>query len=253
MGPASRVAHSRAGMTSGANRRVLVVEDDEDIARLIRLHLADCGFEVTVAHDGLEAAALVDAQAFGLITLDLTLPGLDGLGLCRRIRERSSTTPILMLSARSSELDRVLGLELGADDYLTKPFSVRELQARVKAIFRRTEALARPAGGDAPLLQVGRLCIDAERREVKVDGRPVQLRAKEFALLHEFARHPGKVYSRAALLEAVWSYGHEGYRHTVNTHINRLRTKIERDPARPTLIRTVHGVGYQLVSDVEEG
>lgn len=229
------------------NRCVLVVEDDADIANLIEMHLADCGFEVVIAHDGLRAETLVAEQTFGLVTLDLTLPGLDGIELCRRIRARSATTPILMLSARSSELDRVLGLELGADDYLTKPFSIRELQARVKAIFRRTDALSRTAGNDATVLRVGPLSIDVERHEVKVEGRPIQLRAKEFALLYEFACHPGKVYSRAALLEAVWKYGHDGYRHTVNTHINRLRLKIETDPARPTLIRTVHGVGYQLM------
>lgn len=231
------------------HRRVLVVEDDEDIARLIQMHLVDCGFDVVVAHDGLRAQALLAEQAFGLITLDLTLPGIDGIELCRHLRRMNQTTPILMLSARSSELDRVLGLELGADDYMTKPFSIRELQARVKGIFRRTEALGRNTEGDARPLQVGRLRIDVERREVKIDGRPIQLRAKEFALLHEFARHPGRVYSRSALLEAVWQYGHEGYRHTVNTHINRLRMKIESDPARPSLIRTVRGVGYQLVSD----
>ncbi len=231
------------------NRRVLVVEDDEDIARLIRMHLVDCCFEVVVAHDGPSAQTLLAEQVFGLITLDLTLPGIDGIELCRRIRRMNQTTPILMLSARSSELDRVLGLELGADDYMTKPFSIRELQARVKGIFRRTEALERPADSSTLPLTVGRLTIDVERREVKVDGKPIQLRAKEFALLYEFARHPGKVYSRAALLEAVWQYAHEGYRHTVNTHINRLRMKIESDPARPSLIRTVRGVGYQLAPD----
>ena len=231
------------------NHRVLVVEDDEDIARLVEMHLTDCNFEVVVAHDGLRAQTLLSEQAFGLVTLDLTLPGLDGISLCQRIRHLDQTIPILMLSARSSELDRVLGLELGADDYMTKPFSIRELQARVKAIFRRADARERPSNDGALTLCVGRLKIDVERREVKIDDRTVQLRAKEFALLHEFARHPGKVYSRAALLEAVWHYGHEGYRHTVNTHINRLRMKIESDPARPSLIRTVRGVGYQLVAD----
>jgi DNA-binding response OmpR family regulator len=231
-------------------RRVLVVEDDEDIARLIEMHLTDCGFEVKVVRDGIHAEALAEDESFSLITLDLTLPGLDGIELCRRIRAKSSYTPILMLSARSSELDRVLGLELGADDYLTKPFSVRELQARVKAICRRTEALAKARDAAGSAIRLGSLTIDIDRREVTVDGKAVQLRAKEFALLHEFALHPGKVYSRAALLEAVWKYGHEGYRHTVNTHINRLRMKIERDPARPVLIRTVHGVGYQLVPDI---
>lgn len=232
-----------------SGRRVLVVEDDADIARLIEMHLTDCGFEVRVVRDGIHAEALANDETFSLITLDLSLPGIDGIELCRRIRRRSSYTPILMLSARSSELDRVLGLEIGADDYLTKPFSIRELQARVKAICRRGDALAAQSNGATPsTIRLGSLVIDTERREVSIEAKPVHLRAKEFALLSEFALHPGKVYSRAALLEAVWKYGHDGYRHTVNTHINRLRMKIEKDPARPSLIRTVHGVGYQLVS-----
>lgn len=232
------------------SRRVLVVEDDADIAGLIEMHLTDCGFEVKVVRDGIHAEALVNDETFSLITLDLSLPGIDGIELCRRIRRRSRYTPILMLSARSSELDRVLGLELGADDYLPKPFSVRELQARANAICRRSDALASQANeAAASTIRLGTLVIDIERREVTIEDKPVQLRAKEFALLSEFALHPGKVYSRTALLEAVWKYAHEGYRHTVNTHINRLRMKIEKDPARPTLIRTVHGVGYQLVPD----
>ncbi len=234
-----------------SSQRILVVEDDEDIARLIEMHLTDCGFAVTVVHDGTRAEQVAKDESFSLITLDLALPGVDGIELCRRLIRHSTYTPILMLSARSTELDRVLGLELGADDYLTKPFGVRELQARVKAICRRFEALAAQATGAAitSMIRVGSLVIDTERRQVTIKEKPIHLRAKEFALLAEFASHPGKVYSRAALLEAVWKYGHEGYRHTVNTHINRLRMKIEKDPARPSLIRTVHGVGYQLVPD----
>lgn len=232
------------------SRRVLVVEDDEDIARLIEMNLADCGFSVKVVRDGIRAEEVANDETFSLITLDLGLPGIDGIELCRRIRRLSCYTPILMLSARSTELDRVLGLELGADDYLTKPFSVRELQARVKAICRRGDALAAQANAATPLkIRLGTLVIDTECRAVTIENRPVQLRAKEFALLREFALHPGKVYSRAALLEGVWKYAHQGYRHTVNTHINRLRMKVEKDPARPSLIRTVHGVGYQLVPD----
>ncbi len=231
------------------NQSILVIEDDEDIARLIQMHLTDCGFTVKVVRDGIHAEELANNESFALITLDLSLPGIDGIELCRRIRRRSRYIPILMLSARSGELDRVLGLELGADDYLTKPFSVRELQARVKAICRRGDALAQSNGATPSTIRVGSVVIDTERRAVTIAEKPVQLRAKEFALLREFALHPGKVYSRTALLEAVWKYGHEGYRHTVNTHINRLRMKIEKDPARPSLIRTVHGVGYQLVPD----
>ena len=228
-------------------RKILVVEDDPEIAGLVELHLRDQGWEVERASGGRRAIALLDKGTYDLIVLDLMLPDVDGLEVCKAVRRSPRYCPVLMLTARSSELDRVLGLELGADDYLTKPFSIRELVARVKAIFRRGDALVSGAaqkGGEAH--EAFGIALDPEKRRVSVNGRPVQLTAREFDLLHHFLRHPGRVYTRAQLLEQVWGYGHEGYEHTVNAHINRLRSKIEDDPARPRYIRTVWGVGYKF-------
>ncbi len=229
-------------------RRILVVEDDAEIASLVRLHLVDVGYEVRVASTGNEALTVGLADAWDLIVLDLMLPGVDGLEVCQRLRAASRASPILMLTARSSEVDRVLGLELGADDYLTKPFSVRELVARVKAIFRRIDAAAARDLAREQVLTVGNLSIAVDRREVLCGDRPVSLTAREFDLLLHFARHPGRVYTRAELLDHVWGYGHEGYEHTVNSHINRLRAKIEVEPAAPAYILTVWGVGYKFRS-----
>ncbi len=223
---------------------VLVIEDNRDIAELVALHLRDEGYAVTLADDGRAGLALAQGGAFDLLVLDLMLPGLDGLSICREIRAQERYLPILMLTAKSSELDRVLGLELGADDYLTKPFSIRELVARVKALLRRQAALAPvPTGA---VISSGGLHIDSDRRQVSVDGRDIELTAREFDLLLHFARHPGRVFSRAQLLDQVWGYGHEGYEHTVNSHINRLRNKIEQDPAAPRYVLTVWGVGYKF-------
>lgn len=229
------------------SRRILVIEDDRDIAHLLDLHLQDLSYEVDVAYDGAEGMARAEGEHYKLIILDLMLPSLDGLELCRRLRARSNHTPILMLTAKSSELDRVLGLELGADDYLTKPFSIRELLARVKAILRRVEVLSgAESKPQTALAEVNGLVIDPDRRKVTVRGKTVELTAREFDLLLHFARHPGRVYSRAQLLDQVWGYGHDSYEHTVNSHINRLRAKIEQDPAHPEFILTVWGVGYKL-------
>ena len=235
------------------NRRVLIVEDDASIADLVAMHLRDEGYAVELAYDGHAGLASAERQPPDLVVLDLMLPGIDGLSICRRLREGGRHIPILMLTARSSELDRVLGLELGADDYLTKPFSVRELVARVKALFRRVDALAANtrAENSAEPTTLGELTVDETRRAVTVEGRTVELTAKEFDLLLHLTRHPGRVYSRAQLLDQVWGYGHEGYEHTVNSHINRLRAKIERDPANPRYVRTVWGVGYKFASPEE--
>ncbi len=227
-------------------RRVLVVEDEADIAHLLALHLRDANCEVTLAPDGHEGLRLALDRPWDLVILDLRLPGPDGLSICRTLRREAAYVPVLMLTSKSSELDRVLGLELGADDYVTKPFSVSELVARVKAIFRRVDSLARRGAVARRELKVGPLQIDEEGRQVHVDAQPVSLTAREFDLLLHFARHPGHVYSRAQLLDRVWGYGHDGYEHTVNSHINRLRAKIEPDPAHPELIVTVWGVGYKL-------
>jgi DNA-binding response OmpR family regulator len=186
------------------------------------------------------------ARRWDLVILDLRLPGPDGLSICRALRREARYVPILMLTSKSSELDRVLGLELGADDYVTKPFSVSELMARVKAIFRRIDSLERQYPAGAESLAIGPLNINAAGRQVLIDDEPLSLTAREFDLLLHFARHPGCVFSRAQLLDSVWGYGHDGYEHTVNSHINRLRSKIEPDPSQPEFIVTVWGVGYKL-------
>jgi DNA-binding response OmpR family regulator len=228
-------------------RRVLVVEDDREIAELVRLHLVDLGCEVDLANDGAAGLARAQAQAYDLVILDVMLPGLDGLEICKRLRAGAGYLPILMTTSKASELDRVLGLELGADDYLTKPFSVGELVARVKALFRRVDAMAAAAAKPPPAaLHAGELSIDLGRRVVTLAGRPVELTAKEFDLLAHFAAHPGRVFNRAQLLDKVWGYSNIGYEHTVNSHINRLRAKIEQDPAKPRYILTVWSVGYKF-------
>jgi DNA-binding response OmpR family regulator len=170
---------------------------------------------------------------------------MEGLDICRTLRTKPNYTPILMLTAKSTEPDRVLGLEVGADDYLTKPFSIRELLARVKALLRRMEA-SHPVLDRMNLIQAGDLVVDAEKRRVTLCGKTVDLTAKEFDLLLQFARHPGRVYTRSQLLDLVWGYTHAGYEHTVNSHINRLRAKIERDTSRPRYILTIWGIGYSF-------
>jgi len=228
--------------------RVLIIEDDREIADLVALNLRDLGLAPERAADGRTGLAKALAGDWSLIVLDLMLPQLDGLSVCRRIREGNPFTPIVMLTAKSEVVDRVLGLELGADEYITKPFSVRELTARVKALLRRVradrEAMAgRPGEGR---IELGGLALDLSKRRVTLEGRPVELTAKEFDLLALFARNPGRAYSRPELLAQVWGYQYDGYEHTVNSHINRLRGKIERDPGRPRFLRTVWGVGYRF-------
>jgi DNA-binding response OmpR family regulator len=228
-------------------RSVLVVEDQQDIAQLVRLHLQDLPCRVELAFDGYSGLAAADRTHFDLIILDLMLPGLDGLEVCRRLRARPASTAIMMLTAKAAELDRVLGLELGADDYLTKPFSIRELVARVKAMFRRMERLESSAPSvPEETVRCGDLVIDVGKRDVRMSGVPVTLTSKEFDLLLHFVRNPGRVYTRLQLLDAVWGYGYDGYEHNVNCHINRLRAKVEKDQARPQIILTVRGVGYKL-------
>jgi len=229
-------------------KKILVVEDDRDIAQLVEMHLKDIDCDVDVEHDGNQGYTRVLNNQYDLIILDIMMPGMDGFELCKKIRGKSNYTPVLMLTARSSELDRVLGLELGADDYLSKPFSIRELIARVKAIFRRVESLSEK--DEAPKLsapkQMGDLEIDAQKHQVILRGKNMELTAREFDLLWHFAQHPGQVFTRTQLLDSVWGYGHDGYEHTVNSHINRLRAKIEEDPAKPDYILTVWGVGYKF-------
>jgi DNA-binding response OmpR family regulator len=228
--------------------RILLVEDDPDLSKLAALHLRDEGWDVELESDGARAADRLSRDRFDLIVLDLMLPGVDGLEICRRLRAAENYTPLIILTAKSSEVDRVLGLELGADDYLTKPVSLRELVARVKAALRRSQqwlAVSEQAADDA--IAHGPLRIDPRRREVLWDGKSLELTAKEFDLLLHFARNPGRVFTRSELLEDVWGYGFDGYEHTVNSHINRLRRKVEQDPADPHLVRTVWGVGYKFL------
>ncbi|WP_454676781.1 response regulator transcription factor [Achromobacter marplatensis] len=229
-------------------RRVLIVEDDAHIAELLRLHLRDEGYAVEHAADGNEGMRRLEEGSWDALVLDLMLPGIDGLEICKRARAMARYTPIIITSARSSEVHRILGLELGADDYLAKPFSMLELVARVRALLRRSVAVERNARIDAGSLAVHGVSIDPISRTVDVDERRLDLTPREFDLLHFFARHPDKVFSRMDLLNHVWGYQHEGYEHTVNTHINRLRTKIEVDPSNPQRILTVWGRGYKFAA-----
>lgn len=227
--------------------QVLVVEDNRDIAHLVQMHLGDIGIGVDHAADGNVGLAEARRHAYDLIILDLMLPGLEGQEICRRLRAEKILTPILMLTAKTSEIDRVMGLETGADDYLTKPFSILELVARVKAILRRKDQYNQVEPSQtAHRFPAINLEINSATREVTVRGRAVELTAKEFDLLWYLAQYPGQVFSRAQLLDSIWGYGHEGYEHTVNSHINRLRNKIETDPAEPRIVRTVWGVGYKF-------
>lgn len=228
-----------------STRRVLVIEDERDIAELLRLHLADAGCDVTLERDGDAGMQKACRAPWDLLVLDLRLPGRDGLSICRAVREATRYVPIMMLTSRSSEAERIEGLESGADDYLTKPFSVPEFMARVRAIFRRVDAFD-PAVTEPDSVSAGPVSIDVARREVCLNGRPVSLTAREFDLLLHLARHPGQVFSRSSLLDSVWGHGHDGYEHTVNSHINRLRAKVEANPSDPSLVVTVWGVGYKL-------
>ena len=240
-------AQNQAGAVAADKRRILVVEDDPDISHLLEINLRDNAFEVDVAGNGLQGLEWASSRSYQFIVLDLMLPGLDGLEVCKQLRSQGNTVPILMLTAKTTEFDRVLGLELGADDYLTKPFSIMELQARVKAILRRVDLSSQPAAPEpSEAIEVAGLHIDVSGRHVSVDDRPLELTAKEFDLLLHFARHPGRVYSRGQLLDQIWGYSHSGYEHTVNTHINRLRKKIEADPDALQYIETVWGVGYRF-------
>ena len=232
-------------------RSVLVIEDESEIAELVKLHLRDLGCQVKLAFDGIVGVAEAEAKNYDLVILDLMLPGIDGLEVCRRLRGKSNYTPILMLTSKATDLDRVLGLEMGADDYLTKPFNIMELVARVKAIFRRIDALnSRTAAGNK-IVSSGNLRLDATKREATLDGVPLDLTTKEFDLLFHLMQNSGRVYSRSQLLDHVWGYNHSGYEHTVNSFINRLRNKIEPEPAKPCRIVTVRGVGYKFTEHKE--
>ena len=229
---------------------VLLVEDDRDIAELIRVNLLELGVVTTVQDQGDKALKMALENDYSLLILDVMLPGVSGLDICRQVREQKPSQGIIMLTAKSSETDRVLGLELGADDYITKPFSVRELQARVRSQLRKVHVLqaasnAHVAEDDGPLV-IGALHINQKNHQVVFQENELELTATEFELLHHLASHPNQVFSRSQLLESVWGYHHSGYEHTVNSHINRLRAKIEVDATSPQIVQTVWGVGYKF-------
>ncbi|MBA3010124.1 MAG: response regulator transcription factor [Proteobacteria bacterium] len=228
-------------------QRILVIEDNDDLSKLILLHLTDQSWETDLAEDGNEGYKKATTQKYDLILLDIMLPGMDGIEILKQLRSQNILTPVLMLTSKSSEIDRILGLEFGADDYVTKPFSIQELIARIKAIFRRIENLKFVLREETQgPLSFGDLSIDPIKRKVLIKNRSIDLTAKEYDLLYYFARHPGRVFNRSQLLDKVWGYGHDGYEHTVNSNINRLRSKIEINPAQPDYVLTVWGVGYKF-------
>jgi two-component system alkaline phosphatase synthesis response regulator PhoP len=236
----------------GVKRTILVVEDEKDIRELVRFHLEQEGYGVVEAETGEDALRRVETDRPALVVLDIMLPGTDGLQVCRRLRTGSATVslPIVMLTAKAAEVDRVLGLEIGADDYLTKPFSPRELVARVKAVLRRTHGEEVPTPHE--VFERGRLRIDFDTYEVFLDGERVNLSLREFELLKFFVRHPHRVYDRLQLLDLVWGRDTFVEPRTVDVHIRRLRKRIERDDASPELILTVRGVGYKCNPDALE-
>ena len=231
-----------------AAQKILIVEDEQPIREMLAFHLSRAGFETLEAPDSRTARRLLANDRPDLALIDWMLPDTSGLELTRMLKRDKDydDLAIIMLTARVDDVDKIIGLELGADDYVTKPFSVTELVARVKAIFRRIESVERRFPGGAEFLHINDLVIDTSGREVRKAEGNLSLTAREFDLLLHFARHPGQVFTRAQLLDRVWGYGHEGYEHTVNSHINRLRAKIETDPAHPLLIVTCWGVGYKF-------
>lgn len=227
-------------------KQLLIVEDDPNIAGLVEIHMKDLGFEVDKAFDGREGLKKGVEKDYDFIILDVMLPEMDGFEICRHLRIEKKLSPILFLTSKSEELDKVLGLEMGADDYLTKPFSVRELIARVKAILRRSEIMRDQKQETQDVIKCGDLTIDVNLRIVTIEDRSIDLSPKEFDLLVFLARNPGKTFSRHQLLEKIWGYEFSGYEHTVNSHVNRLRAKIETDMAKPKYILTTWGVGYKF-------
>ncbi len=229
-------------------KKILIIEDDPEIIKLLEIHLTTTIYSTDSIMDGEEGLQLALKNDYDLILLDLTLPSMDGIEVCKKLRA-TKNTPIIMLTAKSEEIDRVLGLEIGADDYMTKPFSIRELLARIKAVIRRTSATAQNEKTISSL-SFGSLSIDITKRKVLLDQEKIELSPKEFELLVLMASNPGRNYTRSELLNIIWGYNFEGYEHTVNSHINRLRAKIESDMANPNYILTTWGVGYKFNEDI---
>jgi len=230
-------------------KNVLVVEDDRSISDLLEIHLKDLNCNIIKSYDGKDGLELAVQNNYDLIVLDIMLPNVDGLQICKEVRKKEDYTPILMLTSKSEEIDKVIGLELGADDYLTKPFGIREFIARVKAIFRRTEAMQKEIESQSDIV-IGDIVIEISKRRVTLKAERLELTPKEFDLLLLLASHPGKTYTREQLLNILWGYQYNGYEHTVNSHINRLRSKIEKDLSNPNYILTSWGVGYRF-NDIE--
>jgi two-component system, OmpR family, alkaline phosphatase synthesis response regulator PhoP len=226
-------------------KNVLIIEDDKEISDLLEIHLKDINCNITKEYNGITGLKKVQYENYDLIILNVMLPGLDGLEVCKEIRKSRILTPILMLTSKSGELDKVLGLELGADDYLTKPFSIKEFIARVKAIFRRVELL-KQSENDRKDIHYKDVVIEISTQKVLIKDKRIDLTPKEFDLFYLLASHPGHVYSREKLLNIIWGYQHKGYEHTVNSHINRLRSKIEKDVSDPHYILTNWGSGYRF-------
>lgn len=224
-------------------KTVLVVDDNEKIVEVLAAYLEAAGYDVVTAHDGESALARVREKRPDIALLDIMLPGVDGIELTRRF-QREHDLPVILVTAKTDEIDRLIGLEVGADDYVSKPFSPREVVARVKAVLRRVDRAGSAAAGE--VIRVGDLAIDVGRREVTVDGKPVELTRTEFELLATMAAHPGRVYSRLQLLEAVSGDAFEGYERTIDAHVKNIRRKIGDDPKEPRYIRTVFGVGYKV-------
>ncbi|WP_310381632.1 response regulator transcription factor [Flavobacterium sp.] len=232
-------------------KNILMVEDDVSIIELVDIHLKDIHCQTTKANNGTDGLRYASKNKYDLIILDIMLPDIDGIEICKRIRAEKNFTPILMLTARSEEIDKIIGLETGADDYLTKPFSIREFIARVKAIIRRSEIDNKEKSISEEVFTCDSLSIDPQKRKVTLSNAKVELTPKEFDLLYLFMSNPGKSYSRENLLNLVWGYEFSGYEHTVNSHINRLRTKIETDLASPKYILTTWGIGYRFTDEIK--
>jgi len=230
-------------------KHILIVEDDPEIIKLLEIHLTDLIYSTAKATDGELGLKMALENEYDLILLDLTLPTLDGIEICKQLRKKKNT-PVIMLTAKSEEIDRVLGLEIGADDYITKPFSIRELLARIKAVLRRTEIKSTLKEDNSSSIKADGLLIDVDKRKVLLGNKKIELSPKEFELLILMASNPGRNYSRSELLNIIWGYNFDGYEHTVNSHINRLRAKIESDMANPAYILTTWGVGYKFNEDI---
>jgi DNA-binding response OmpR family regulator len=232
-------------------KNILIIEDDSSIVELISIHLKDINCELTKAYNGFDGLELVKSNRYDLIILDIMLPDINGIEICKRIRSEKNTTPIMMLTARSEEIDKIIGLETGADDYLTKPFSIREFIARAKALIRRNE-MAIPEPLETPkFLKCQNLSMDTNKRKVMLEDEKIELTPKEFDLLYLFMSNPGISYSRETLLNLVWGYEFSGYEHTVNSHINRLRSKIEPNLTNPKFILTTWGIGYRFTDEIK--